>query len=92
MSEHLHRQKAHVLPGVWVVVGVDQDSLKTDSPSLRFKNPARYTKVQVHRDSRNEKAQLGGWALSGKTAILHKSYMAVLTRSSEFTAFMLPFV
>lgn len=45
MSEHLHRQKAHVLPGVWVVVGVDQDSLKTDSPSLRFENPARDAKV-----------------------------------------------
>ena len=57
MSEHLHRQKAHVLPGVWVVVGMDQDSLKTDSPSLRFENPARDAKVQVHRDSRNEKAR-----------------------------------
>lgn len=92
MTEHLHRQKAHVLPGVWVVIGVDQDSLKTDSPSLRFENPARDTKVQVHRDSRNGKAQHYGWALSGKTAILHRSYSSVLTRSSEFAAIMLPFV
>ena len=62
-TNYLHRQKAHVLPGVWVVVGMDQDSLKTDSPSLRFENPARDAKVQVHRDSRNEKAQHSGRAL-----------------------------